>query len=70
MKSGASSISSVYVLAPASGCQRKRTGCVGKSNVSTRSGDVIVGALPHSFVNEPVVNGPTPVPPSVPATRQ
>src|SRR6476646_9323323 len=54
-KSGASSISRVDDLAPASGGQRNSTGCVVKSNASTRSGAVIVGAAPHSFVNAPLV---------------
>ena len=70
MKPGSVSISRVYDLAPASGCQRNRTGSVGKLNVSRSSGEVIVGAAPHCFVKVPFVNVPTPAAPSVAATRQ
>ncbi len=71
MKSLWSSTWSVYDFAPASGFQPKRTGWVGKSRVTPSPGAVSVGAAPQSFVNDPVAeNGPTPLPPSVPATRQ
>jgi hypothetical protein len=70
-KSGASSSWSVYVFAPGSGFQRKIAGLAGKLSVAPSDGESSIGDAPQAFVKLAVaLSGPTPVPPSVAATRQ